>query len=90
VDTRGGEVPRSPAFRFANAVHLADPAALAAHRVDYVVWQKPFVQTGRGRPEPIGRDTAHCEATLRERFGMPAYEDDALVAWRLSASGGAR
>jgi hypothetical protein len=88
VDARGGEVARAPAFRFANAVHLADPAALAAHRVDYVVWQKPFVQTGRGRPEPIGRDTAHCEVTLRERFGMPAYEDDALVAWRVPVSGG--
>ena len=70
-----------------NAVHLADAAALAAHRIDYVVWQKPFVQTGRGRPEPIGRDTAHCEAALRARFGTPSYEDDALVAFRLPPAG---
>ena len=88
VDARGGEVPRSPRFRFANAVHLADRSALASHRIDYVVWQKPFVQTGRGRPEPIGRDTAHCEAALRERFGAPVYEDEALVAFRLPPSDG--
>jgi len=88
VDLRGGEVPRTPLYRFANAVHLADASALAAHRIDYVVWQKPFVQMGRGRPEPIGRDTAHCETTLRERFGAPAYEDDALIAFRLPTPGG--
>ena len=88
VDARAGEVPRTPLYRFANAVHLVDATALAAHRIDYVVWQKPFVQTGRGRPEPIGRDTAHCEATLRERFGTPAYEDDTLIAFRLPATGG--
>ena len=80
---RAGEVPPSPEFRFRNAVHLADPAALASHGVDYVVWQKPFVQTGRGRPESIGSETAHCEAVLRERFGMPAYEDAHLIAFRL-------
>jgi len=90
VDARAGEVPRSPAFRFDNAVHLADPAALVAHRVDWVVWQKPFVQTGRGRPEPIGAATAHCEAALRARFGAPSYEDDALVAFRLPAPAEAR
>jgi hypothetical protein len=86
VAARPGEVPRSPAFRFANAVHLADAAELAAHRIDWVVWQKPFVQTGRGHPEAIGRDTAHCEAALRARFGAPAYEDDVLVAFRLPES----
>jgi hypothetical protein len=90
VDARAGEVPDSPAFRFANAVHLADDEALAAHRVDYVAWQKPFVQTGRGRPEPMGRDTAHCEAALRAKFGAPAFEDDALVAFRVRPATGAR
>jgi hypothetical protein len=90
IDARAGEVPHTPAFRFVNAVHLADPAALATHGIDYVVWQKPFVQTGRGRPEPIGQGTAHCEPALRARFGAPAYEDDALVAFRLPAPAGMR
>ncbi len=90
IDARAGEVPPTPAFRFANAVHLADPVALAAHGIDYVVWQKPFVQTGRGRPEPIGQGTAHCEPALRARFGAPAYEDDALVAFRPPAPTGMR
>jgi len=85
VDQRAGEVPQTPQFRFRNAVHLADRATLASHGVDYVVWQKPFVQTGRGRAENIGTDTAHCEPVLRERFGPPAYEDAQLVAFRLSA-----
>lgn len=84
VERRAGEVPSSPEFRFRNAVHLADPAALASHGIDYVVWQKPFVQMGRGRPENIGADTAHCEHALRERFGTPAYEDADLIAFRLS------
>jgi hypothetical protein len=83
VESRAGEVPQTPAFRFRNAVHLADPKALAEREVDYVVWQKPFVQTGRGRPENVGADTAHCEATLRERFGTPAFEDAHLVAFRV-------
>jgi hypothetical protein len=86
VKARAGEVPQSPQFRFRNAVHLADPDALAAHGVDYVVWQKPFVQTGRGRPENVGADTAHCEAALRERFGAPAFEDEHLLAFRLPAA----
>jgi hypothetical protein len=85
VQQRAGEVPRSPEFRFHNAVHLADPTALASHGIDYVVWQKPFVQMGRGRPESIGADTRHCENTLRERFGVPAYEDAHLIAFRLRA-----
>ena len=84
VEQRAGEAPPTPAFRFQNAVHLADKAALAAHRIDYVVWQKPFVQTGRGQRENIGADTAHCEAALRERFGAPAFEDAHLIAFRLS------
>ena len=87
VDARAGEVPQSARFRFRNAVHLADAGALAAHGIDYVVWQKPFVQTGRGRPERVGADTAHCEAALRERFGTPAFEDEHLVAFRLPVAG---
>jgi len=91
VTWRAGEVPQTPEFRFDNAVHLADQAALASHRVDYVVWQKPYVQTGRGQPENIGTDTAHCETALRERFGAPAYEDAHLIAFRppVAAAGAA-
>jgi hypothetical protein len=88
VERRDGEIPDAPAFRFENAVHLANAAELAAHGVDWIVWQKPFVQTGRGRPEDVGRDTAHCEAALRERFGPPAYEDAQLVAFRRPRPGG--
>ena len=81
VDRRWGEVPQAPEFRFRNAVHLADTAALAEHGIDYVVWQKPYVPLGR--PGSMGGETAHCEAALRARFGTPAFEDPHLVAFRL-------
>jgi hypothetical protein len=83
VDQRAGEVPQSPLFAFRNAVHLADEKSLARRKIDYVVWQKPYLQTSQGRPEAIGADTAHCEATLRARFGTPAFEDRYLIAFRV-------
>ena len=86
VDRRYGEVPATPEFRFRNAVHLADAAALAAKRIDYVVWQKPYVQTSAGRDEPIGADTAACEAALRATLGTPAYEDSHIIAFRVASA----
>jgi hypothetical protein len=81
VDKRWGEVPRDPAFRFRNAVHLADDAALARQRIDYVVWQKPYLPSGA--TDATGADTAHCEPVLRAKFGRPAFEDAHLIAFRL-------
>jgi hypothetical protein len=86
VDQRWGEVPQSPLFDFRNAVHLADQRSLTLGRIDYVVWQKPYLQTSRGKPEAIGDDTAHCEATLRARFGPPVFEDPYLIAFHVSRS----
>jgi len=83
VDQRAGEVPQSPLFDFRNAVHLADDKSLARRKIDYVVWQKPYLQTSSGKPEAIGADTAHCEATLRARFGAPTFEDPDLIAFRV-------
>ena len=84
VDRRWGEVPQSAMFRFRNAVHLADDRMLAQRGIDYVAWQKPYVQTDRGERVAIGEDTAHCEATLREKFGAPAFEDSAIVVFRVA------
>jgi hypothetical protein len=83
VDKRWGEVPRDPAFRFRNAVHLADDAALARKRIDYVVWQKPYLPAGAKDGAYVGADTAHCESALRAKFGPPAFEDTHLIAFRL-------
>jgi len=82
VSQRYGELPRSPHFRFANAVHLADEQALARQGIDFVVWQKPFEHVVRGEGDIVGLGTAHCDAVLRERFGPPAYEDALVVAYR--------
>ena len=78
-----GRVAPDARFRFRNAVHLADDGALARKRIDYVVWQKPYVQASKGIPAAIGADTAHCEATLRGRFGTPAFEDSTIIAFRV-------
>lgn len=77
VDWRWGEVPPGPRFAFRNAVHLGSPHEIAAHRIDLVVWQRPYV---RGT-DVVGEDTLSCEAALRERFGKPVYEDAALLAF---------
>jgi hypothetical protein len=85
VERRWGEVPRDPLFRFRNAVHLADEAMLAQRRIDYVVWQKPFVLSGSS--VTIGEDTAHCETALREKFGPAVFEDSAIIAFRVPRPG---
>jgi hypothetical protein len=87
VEQRGGEVPLSPLYDFRNAVHLADRQSLLQRKIDYVVWQKPYVQTSRDKPEAIGEDTAHCEVALRAKFGLPAFEDSDLIAFRISRLG---
>ncbi len=83
VDKRWGEVPLDARFRFRNAVHLADDDALARKRIDYVVWQKPYVQVSKSAPVAKGTDTAHCEAALRAKFGAPAFEDSTIIAFRV-------
>jgi len=81
VDHRAGELPRDPKYRFANAVHLADDAALQSKHIDYVAWQKPYVRHIAGRSEAIGTDTAACEAVLREKFGTPVFEDSHIIVF---------
>ena len=81
VDHRSGELPRDPRYRFANAVHLADDAGLDAMKIDFVAWQKPYVLTVAGHREPIGADTASCESVLREKFGLPVFEDSHIIVF---------
>jgi hypothetical protein len=86
VDRRPGELPSDARFRFRNAVHLADDAELARRHIDYVVWQKPYVQTSKGAPEAKGANTANCETALRAKFGAPVFEDSALIAFRVGGA----
>ncbi len=83
VDSRRGETPQRLAFRFDNAVHLANGGSLMRQRIDYGVWQKPFTLTERGRRDTVGEDTAHCETVLRSKFGSPAFEDATLIAFHI-------
>jgi hypothetical protein len=86
VDYRAGELPRDSRYRFANAVHLADDAALAARDIDYIAWQKPYVRNVSGRRDAMGADTAACESVLRTKFGTPAYEDSHIIVFATSVS----
>ena len=84
VDRRSGELPRDSRFRFANAVHLADAADLAAKDIAYVAWQKPYRLNVAGHIESIGADTAACESVLRDKFGTPAFEDSHIIVFPVS------
>lgn len=84
VDARFGEVPPERAFRFANAVHLADAAALARKGIDYVVWQKPYQRVVAEQTATVGAETAKCEVALRARYDAPAFEDGMLIAFRVA------
>jgi Dolichyl-phosphate-mannose-protein mannosyltransferase len=82
VEWRGGEVaPNDPHFQLRNAASLADPGSLAARRIDQIVYQKPYWQSDGSRRYLQGQDTAHCVTALRERFGAPFYEDDAVMVF---------
>ena len=82
---RVNEVPDDARFDFRNAVHIADANALAAARIDYVVWQKPYRYVARGIDVMVAADVAACGPALRARFGAPAYEDEWLTAYRVSS-----
>jgi hypothetical protein len=90
ANPRPTEVPDDGRFRFRNAVHLNDDAELARHRIDFVVWQKPYRYLAHGLDVAVGADVAHCGPALSARFGAPAYEDEWLVAYRPPALGGSR
>ena len=90
ADPRPTEVPVDERFRFRNAVHLGDAAELAAHEVDFVVWQKPYRYSAHGLDVQVAADVAHCAPALQARFGPPAYEDEWLVAYRLPEARGKR
>jgi hypothetical protein len=85
IPWRHGEVPGDRRFRIANAVHVADSAALARAKIDYVVWQKPYRHPSDVVPQPPSKETAHCEGVLRQRFPV-VYEDGVLVVFRTPSS----
>jgi len=76
---RHGEVPENARFALRNAVHLRDRSTLVAHGVDYLAYFRPVTLPGMSSPLP------ECEAWVREHYGPPDYEDDALVVWRIRA-----
>ncbi len=74
-----------PEFRFRNAVHLADRRGACRKRIDYVVWQKPYVQTSQGTATTIGADTGALRTALRAKFGTPAFEDSTIIAFHVAS-----
>lgn len=85
---RVNEVPDDARFRFRNAVHLSDDAALAARGVDFIVWQKPYRYAAHGLEAQVGADVAPCASALAARFGTPVYEDEWLTVYSRASAGG--
>ena len=86
ANPRPVEVPDDPRFRFRNAVHLGDDADIAAHRVDFIAWVKPYVYAAHGLRIAIGDDVAPCGAALASHFGAPVFEDEWLAVYRPRSS----
>ncbi len=81
TDAGPGEPPRGDHVALRNAAHLADPEDLAAKRVGWVVFLKPFPDV-RGKGDmKIGEDKAHCLKAMHQRFGAPVHEDDKIVVF---------
>jgi hypothetical protein len=79
---RHGEVPPDARFRFRNAIHVADPSAWRANRVDYIAYSK--IPPHFMEPSP-----PEYEAWMRRRFGPADYEDLGLIVWKVPAECGA-
>lgn len=87
VDSRFGEVPNIDRFRFRNAVFLSDEKSLAAHKIDLIAYQKPYIANFEDAPQTvIGKDTSDCEAALRTRFGTPQFEDNKIIVFLVDVS----
>ena len=82
ASARANEVPDDGRFRFRNAIHLGNDAALAARGVDFIAWQKPYRYLANGIDAPVGADVAPCATALTARFGLPVYEDEWLAVYR--------
>lgn len=78
---RPGEIPnRDYRFQFRNAVY-SDIDQLKKAKIDWIIWLKNEYR------HPIGWeiiDFATCETKWRTAFGQPQYEDDWLIAYRIS------
>ena len=90
VEQRWGEVPPDPRYPFRNAVHLGNRDQLVERGIEFVVWQKPYLQMRNGQSVPIGGDTAWCERIVASAFGPPVFEDDAIMVFRVDPADAAR
>ncbi len=89
VEQRWGEVPPDSRYALRSAVHLGDRDQLAARGIEFVVWQKPYVQMRNGHPVPVGGDTAWCERVVVQAFGPPVFEDEAIMVFRVATNAAA-
>jgi hypothetical protein len=90
VEQRWGEVPPDRRYTLRNAVHLGDRPQLIARGIEFVVWQKPYLQMRNGRAVPIGGDTAWCERIVAQTFGPPVFEDDTIMVFHVATAHVAR
>ena len=85
TNNKQGEVPINERFRFRNVFHLAELDSISADRPDWVVYTLPFkaeIESEEGAE--ITAEAERCIAELRNALGNPEFEDDSLLAFRVS------
>lgn len=87
VTRRDGEPPDDERFAFRNAVHLNNGGLLKTRRIDFVVFQKPYIRVGD--KTAVGLETRHCLDQLAARLGGPVFEDDMISVFRPQFAGAA-
>ena len=85
AERRYGEVPHNSLYRFRNAFYLNELAASSTRRPDWLVFNRPiegFQHSVEGRREidQVNR----CMEKLGQTLGRPSYEDEFLLAFKLS------
>lgn len=84
VPERFGEVPRNSLYRFSNAFYLDQLNSSDKAQPDWLVYTRPFTGYADGVDgRLVGEESEHCFEKLREQLGIPDYQDESLLAWKL-------
>ena len=85
VKKRVGEVPQDTHYGFTNVFYLNQLTDRAVPGPDWLVYNRPFPGHSNGRDgQRLGANVQHCLTKLRKQLGAPDYQDELLLAWRLT------
>ncbi len=75
-----GNAPHDARFAFRNAVYVDDPAALRRSKLTYLAFFRAARSSLTAPDKPF---LPQCETWLREKYGIPFFEDASLVVWKI-------